>query len=395
MSAARWDVVIVGGGASGLLCAIYAGRKGRRVLVLEQSAKCGLKILVSGGGRCNFTNIWTDPQEHFLSANAHFCISALRRYTPEDFIALVEDHEIAYHEKKLGQLFCDGSAKDLLAMLLQHARNAGVQIKTRAQVQSVEAADAGGFEVAAGAHSFFADRVVLASGGLSMPKISSDLAFRMARQFGLGLVETEPALVPLTWNNSDRARFAHLSGLSLPAAVRCGDNAFSEDILFTHRGLSGPAILQISSYWTPGDSIAIDLLPELDAFEWLVAAQESSPRTRVSSLLQTRLPKRLVHELSGMWFDDGRLGEVAHRDLRELANRLHGWVLKPGGTEGYRTAEVTLGGVATDAVSSKTFEVKQVPGLYIIGEALDVTGWLGGFNFQWAWSSAFCCAEHL
>ena len=228
-----------------------------------------------------------------------------------------------------------------------------------------------------------------------MPKISSDLAFRMARQFGLGLVETEPALVPLTWNNSDRARFAHLSGLSLPAAVRCGDNAFSEDILFTHRGLSGPAILQISSYWTPGDSIAIDLLPELDAFEWLVAAQESSPRTRASSLLQTQLPKRLVHELSGMWFDDGRLGEVAHRDLRELANRLHGWVLKPGGTEGYRTAEVTLGGVATDSVSSKTFEVKQVPGLYIIGEALDVTGWLGGFNFQWAWSSAFCCAEHL
>ncbi len=395
VSGARWDVVIVGGGASGLLCAIYAGRRGLRVLVLEQSPKCGLKILVSGGGRCNFTNTWTDPKEHFLSANAHFCISALRRYTPWDFIALVEDHGISYHEKKLGQQFCDHSAKDLLAMLLQQAQSAGVQIKTRVEVQRVQSAQGGGFEVASNEHSFYAEKVVLASGGLSMPKISSDLAFRTARQFALPVKETCPALVPLTWNNADRERFAHLSGVSLPATVSCGGTAFAEDILFTHRGLSGPGILQISSYWAPGDAIEIDLLPDIDAFEWLVAVQKSSPRSRVGSLLQTRLPKRLVYQLSGMWFDDSRIGEVSHKDLRKLANSLNRWILKPGGTEGYRTAEVTLGGVATDAVSSKSFEVKQLPGLYIIGEALDVTGWLGGYNFQWAWSSAFCCAEHL
>lgn len=395
MSNPRWDIVIVGGGASGLLCAIYAGRKGRRVLVLEQGPKCGLKILVSGGGRCNFTNIWTDARAHFLSANEHFCISALSRYTPWDFIALIEDNKIAYHEKKLGQQFCSHSAKDLLHMLLQQAQAAGVEIKTRTQVRSIDAAATGGFAVASGEQHYHADKVVVASGGLSMPKISSDLAFRTARQFGLEVVETSPALVPFTWNNADRERFAQLSGVSLPALVSCGDSSFAEDILFTHRGLSGPGILQISSYWKPGEAIAINLLPGLDVFEWFVSAQESSPRILLSSLLQRRLPKRLVQQLIGAWFEDCRISEVAHRDLRELANKLHQWVVKPGGTEGYRTAEVTLGGVATDAVSSKTFEVKQTPGLYIIGEALDVTGWLGGFNFQWAWSSAYCCAEYL
>ena len=395
MSNPRWDIVIVGGGASGLLCAIYAGRKGRRVLVLEQGPKCGLKILVSGGGRCNFTNIWTDARAHFLSANEHFCISALSRYTPWDFIALIEDNKIAYHEKKLGQQFCSHSAKDLLHMLLQQAQAAGVEIKTRTQVRSIDAAATGGFAVASGEQHYHADKVVVASGGLSMPKISSDLAFRTARQFGLEVVETSPALVPFTWNNADRERFAQLSGASLPALVSCGDSSFAEDILFTHRGLSGPGILQISSYWKPGEAIAINLLPGLDVFEWFVSAQESSPRILLSSLLQRRLPKRLVQQLIGAWFEDCRISEVAHRDLRELANKLHQWVVKPGGTEGYRTAEVTLGGVATDAVSSKTFEVKQAPGLYIIGEALDVTGWLGGFNFQWAWSSAYCCAEYL
>ena len=395
MSNNRWDTVIVGGGASGLLCAIYAGRKGRRVLVLEQGPKCGLKILVSGGGRCNFTNIWTDPEAHFQSANAHFCISALNRYTPWDFIALVEEHGIAYHEKKLGQQFCSHSAKDLLNMLLQQAHSAGVQIKTHTQVQSIQAATTDGFTVECGKHAFLADKVVLASGGLSMPKISSDLAFRTARQFGLAVEETAPALVPFTWNNSDRARFAQLSGVSLPAVVTCGNTAFAEDILFTHRGLSGPGILQISSYWRPGAVLEINLLPEADVFDWLVAAQKSSPSLLVSSLLQRLLPNRLVQQLTGMWLDDRRISEAPHRELRELADSLHHWIVKPGGTEGYRTAEVTLGGVATSAVSSKTFEVKQIPGLYIIGEALDVTGWLGGFNFQWAWSSAYCCAEHL
>lgn len=390
-----WDVVVVGGGASGLLCAIYAGRKGRRVLVLEQGPKCGLKILVSGGGRCNFTNIWTDPERHFLSANEHFCKSALSRYTPWDFINMVEDHGIAYHEKKLGQQFCDHSAKDLLAMLLQEAQGAGVQIKTQVKVEDIEPTTDGNFAVASAEQTYIASKVVLASGGLSMPKISSDLALRTARKLGLGVVETAPALVPLTWNNSDREQFAELSGVSLAAQVSCGDCTFEEDILFTHRGLSGPGILQISSYWKPGDAVVINLLPHLDCFDWLVGMQEATPRTTLSNLLQQHLPKRLVQQLSGVWFVDQRIGDTRHELLQRLANQLHGWVMQPGGTEGYRTAEVTLGGIATDAVSSKTFEVREFPGLYVIGEALDVTGWLGGFNFQWAWSSAYCCADHL
>jgi predicted Rossmann fold flavoprotein len=363
--------------------------------VLEQGPKCGLKILVSGGGRCNFTNIWTDPERHFLSANEHFCKSALSRYTPWDFINMVEDHGIAYHEKKLGQQFCDHSAKDLLAMLLQEAQGAGVQIKTQVKVEDIEPTTDGNFAVASAEQTYIASKVVLASGGLSMPKISSDLALRTARKLGLGVVETAPALVPLTWNNSDREQFAELSGVSLAAQVSCGDCTFEEDILFTHRGLSGPGILQISSYWKPGDAVVINLLPHLDCFDWLVGMQEATPKTTLSNLLQQHLPKRLVQQLSGVWFVDQRIGDTRHELLQRLANQLHGWVMQPGGTEGYRTAEVTLGGIATDAVSSKTFEVREFPGLYVIGEALDVTGWLGGFNFQWAWSSAYCCADHL
>ncbi len=395
MSSQPWDVVVVGGGASGLLCAIYAGRRGRRVLVLEQGPKCGLKILVSGGGRCNFTNIWADPEQHFISDNEHFCKSALRRYTPWDFIAMVEEHGIAYHEKKLGQQFCDHSAKDLLAMLLQEAQDAGVQISTRTQVNDVQPLSSGGFKVVCENDEVVGTKVVLASGGLSMPKIASDLALRCARGLGLDVVETVPALVPFTWNNADREQFAELSGVSLPATVSCGSTEFSEDILFTHRGLSGPGILQISSYWRAGGVVQINLLPNLDAFAWLVTMQSAAPKSLLSTLLQKQLPKRLVQRLNGVWFRDERVGEASHKSLRELADKLQQWSFKPGGTEGYRTAEVTLGGVSTDEVSSKSFEVKQVPGLYIIGEALDVTGWLGGFNFQWAWSSAYCCAEHL
>ena len=395
MSSPPWDVVVVGGGASGLLCAIHAGRRGRRVLVLEQGPKCGLKILVSGGGRCNFTNIWADPEQHFISNNEHFCKSALRRYTPWDFIAMVEDHGIAYHEKKLGQQFCDHSAKEVLAMLLQEAHKAGVEIKTRTQVSDVQRLSCGGFNVVCQNDVIVGAKVVLASGGLSMPKIASDLAMRCARGLGLEVVETSPALVPFTWNNSDREQFAELSGVSLPATVSCAGAQFSEDILFTHRGLSGPGMLQISSYWRAGDVVQINLLPDLDAFAWLVAKQSDEAKTLLSTLLQKQLPKRLVQRVNGVWFKDQRVGEASHISLRGLADKLQQWSFKPGGTEGYRTAEVTLGGVSTDEVSSKTFEVKQVPGLYIIGEALDVTGWLGGFNFQWAWSSAACCAEHL
>ena len=395
MSTIPWDVVVVGGGASGLLCAIYAGRRGRRVLVLEQGPKCGLKILVSGGGRCNFTNIWADPQQHFLSANPHFCKSALSRYSPWDFISMVEGHGIAYHEKKLGQQFCDRSAKDVLEMLLQEANSAGVDIKTRSQVERIQPQATGGFAVTVGDDTVMAQKVVLASGGLSMPKIASDLALRTARQLGLEVIDTAPALVPFTWNNADRQIFAELSGLSLPAKLTCGQATFAEDILFTHRGLSGPGILQISSYWSPGDEVSINLLPELEVFDWLVAKQATAAKSLVSSLLQKQLPKRLVQQINGAWFSDCRIGEASHTALRELADRLQAWALQPGGTEGYRTAEVMRGGVATDAVSSKTFEAKQVPGLFIIGEALDVTGWLGGFNFQWAWSSGYCCAQHL
>jgi predicted Rossmann fold flavoprotein len=389
------DVVVVGGGASGLMCAISAGYRGRRVLVLEKGPKCGLKILVSGGGRCNFTNTFADPREHYLSRNPHFCISAMKRFSPQDFVDMVENASIAYHEKTPGQLFCDESARDIVAMLLQHCEWAGVEVRTAQQVSCVTRSANGGYEVATDDRIYRAPKVVIASGGLSMPKIASDLAFRTARRLDLAVVPPRAALVPLTWNSADKQRYADLSGISLPAEVRCGGARFRENILFTHRGLSGPAMLQISSFWREGQEVLIDLLPGTDVEAWLREQRDVSARQLLSTVLRTRLPKRLVDALAGHWFVDQTIGSLPSRELVALAGRLSGWAFRPGGSEGYRTAEVTLGGISTDEVSSKTFELKQWPHLYAIGEALDVTGWLGGYNFQWAWASGWCCGQAL
>ena len=395
MSNSSHDVIIVGAGASGLMCAISAGYRGRKVLVLEQGPKVGLKILVSGGGRCNFTNVFADPREHFLSQNPNFCISAMKRFSPADFIQMVETAGIDYHEKKLGQLFCDHSAKDIVAMLLQQCAYAGVEIRLRQTVQAIHPDPGQGFAVSTADTQYRASKVVIASGGLSMPKIASDLAFRTAREQGLKLNQTRAALVPLTWNSNDKAVYEALSGISTEVVASCGGASFRENLLFTHRGLSGPAILQISSFWREGQAVHINLLPDLDAVQWLSIARESNPQQRLVSVLKTHLPNRLVDLMAGTWFEDQKIGSFSPPALRAIGERLNGWSFMPGGSEGYRTAEVTLGGIDTDEVSSKTFELNRVPGLFAIGEALDVTGWLGGYNFQWAWASGWCCGQHL
>lgn len=389
------DVVVVGGGASGLMCAMEAGARGLDVLVLEKGPKIGLKILVSGGGRCNFTNLFADPSIHYLSENPHFCLSAMRRFQPDDFLRLVEDQGIPYHAKTLGQLFCDNSAKDIVQLLEQSCEQAQVQIQTRSEVAGINPLATGGYELDTPQGKLQAHQVVLACGGLSLPKIASDLAFRVANSLGVPVVAPRPALVPLTWSVADKTQFADLSGISLTAAVSCGGASFVDQLLFTHRGLSGPAMLQASSFWREGDKLSINLLPELDAGEWLVSKRQDNPQQRVVTALKQQLPNRLVDCLAGLWFEDAKLGSLAPSKLTALGERINAWPFAPGGSEGYRTAEVTLGGIDTDAVSSKTFELKAWPGLYAIGEALDVTGWLGGYNFQWAWASGWCCAQHL
>ena len=402
-SPSDFDVVIVGAGASGLMCAIHAGRRGLKVLVLEKGPKPGLKILVSGGGRCNFTNLWADPEDHYLSENQHFCISAMRRYPVTEFIDMVNAHGIAYHEKKLGQLFCDHSAQDIVDMLLHEAEKVGVQIRLKSEVSEV-VPYASGFRVnvatskgktAIEAYALDAPRVVLASGGLSLPKIASDLAYRTARDLGMSVVAPSPALVPLTWNNADKAEFAALSGVAVDCEITCCRQSFRENLLFTHRGLSGPAILQASSYWRPGDDVNINLLPALDVLSWLRQLQQDRGKMLLSTALKNLLPNRLIEAVIDCWFDDQILGDMNAVQCEQVARCLQAWRFRPGGTEGYRTAEVTLGGLATTEFSSKSFEAKGYPGLYAIGEALDVTGWLGGYNFQWAWASGYCCAQNL
>lgn len=398
-----YDVVVIGAGASGLMCAIHAGRRGLRVLVLEKGPKPGLKILVSGGGRCNFTNMWAEPTDHYLSANEHFCISAMRRYSPWDFIDMVNVHGIAYHEKKLGQLFCDHSAQDIVDMLLAEAADAGVTLRLRQEVTQIQPIS-GGYQLMVSkgkkgqtgqTQELVAPSVVLASGGLSLPKIASDLAFRTADSLQMDIVTTCPALVPLTWNNSDRELLAELSGVAIDCEVTSRGQMFRENLLFTHRGLSGPAILQASSYWGEGETLSINLLPDLQLAVWLQEQQQQRPKARLSTVLKTVLPNRLVDALANQWFDDQTLADLSAEQRQQLSVQLSQWAFKPGGTEGYRTAEVTLGGISTDEFSSKTFEAKRYPGLFAIGEALDVTGWLGGYNFQWAWASGYCCAQHL
>lgn len=384
-----FDVIVLGGGAAGLMCAVAAGQRGRRVLILEGSNKVGKKILMSGGGRCNFTNLNTQP-ENFVSANPHFCKSALSRYTPYDFVALVDAHEIPYHEKTAGQLFCDRSSKDILAMLLAECERVGVTINTQSEVGEVGYSD--GYIVATGAGKFHAASLVLATGGLSIPKMgASDFGYRTARQFGLRILPTSAGLVPFTFSGRLHEMTGRISGISTRCVLRNSRMEFKDDVLFTHRGLSGPAALQLSSYWQVGESIEMDLLPDEDAAALLLRAKTSLPKQRIRSVLAEYLPRALIAELQTFIWNDVRdmpLGEIANERLARLAAMLHAWPLKPSGTEGYRTAEVTLGGIDTDELSSRTLQSKRQPGLFCIGEVVDVTGHLGGFNFQWAWASA-------
>jgi predicted Rossmann fold flavoprotein len=390
----EYDVIILGGGAAGLMCAIVAGKRGRRVLILESSNKIGKKILMSGGGRCNFTNLHCEPSR-FISANPDFCISALSRYTQWDFIALVEKHGIAYHEKALGQLFCDESSKNILAMLQSECDDTGARILTDCEVSSVNHNRP--FTVTSNSGEFESSSLVIATGGLSIPKMgASDFGYRLARQFDLNVRETRAGLVPFMFSGSMHEMTGRLSGLSLPVRLSTGGVSFSESILFTHRGLSGPAALQLSTYWMPGESIELDLLPEQDAAKLLLAAKTSQPKALIRTILSEVLPRALVLELQALSWQpmaEKMLAEIADDRLREIAAELHRWLLKPAGTEGYRTAEVTMGGIDTAELSSKTMECKSRPGLYCIGEVVDVTGHLGGFNFQWAWSSAQAAGE--
>ena len=390
----EFDVIVLGGGAAGLMCAITAGNRGRRVAILEGSNRIGKKILMSGGGRCNFTNMYCEPSR-FISANPRFCISALSRYTQWDFIALVDKHEILHHEKEDGQLFCDNSSKDILAMLQKECDQAGVKIFTQCEISKVEYYES--YVVTSAKGRFSAESLVIATGGLSIPKMgATDFGYRLARQFELDVLETHAGLVPFTFTGEIHEMTTRLSGVSVGASVACGNTSFAGDLLFTHRGLSGPAILQLSSYWTPGNEISIDLLPDHDAAALLLSAKADRPASLLRTILAELLPKALVLELQPLFWPDSTetpLIEMADDELRYVAHQLQHWNVKPAATEGYRTAEVTLGGIVTSALSSKTMECKKQPGLYCIGEVVDVTGHLGGFNFQWAWSSGHAAGE--
>lgn len=395
------DVIVLGAGAAGLYAAIFAGRRGRRVVVLDHAEKAGKKILISGGGRCNFTNLNTEPRR-FLSNNPHFAISALKRHTPGDFVALVDRHGIRWHEKKLGQLFCDGSARDIVAMLLAECADAGVSVRLECRIDGVarvHAAMATAFSVRTSQGEFTADSLIIATGGLSIPKMgATGLAYDIARQFGLSIVEPRPALVPFTFAPDDLEMTKDLSGIALDGTVSCNGTSFREALLITHRGLSGPSILQISSYWCDGDPVTLNLWPDEPVLDRLKALKRERPKAELRTLLGELLPRRFADRLVERMLPElgvtsRPMAQMPDRELMALAAFLHAWTVRPDGTEGYRTAEVTRGGVDTDALSSRTMEAKAVPGLYFIGEAVDVTGWLGGYNFQWAWSSGHAAGQ--
>ena len=381
------DVVVIGAGAAGLMCAIAAGARGRRVLVLDHANRVGKKILMSGGGRCNFTNTGTTPR-NYLSANPHFCKSALARYTPADFIAMVDAHGIAWHEKELGQLFCDESSKQIVRMLLEEAAAVGVQVRTHCSVDAVEQVGERHFRLRTGQGVFECGALVVATGGLSIPSMgATGFGYALARQFGHEVLPTRAGLVPLTLSGKHLERLQDLSGLACEVEAQCNGASFRNRMLFTHRGVSGPAILQISSYWQQGDDLRLDLLPGLDAPAWLGQQQRARPDAALRSVLAEVLPRRFAQRLCELWVPDRPMKQLGPSQLREVAATLASWPLVPSGTEGYRTAEVTLGGVDTDGLSSSTMMSRHVPGLYFIGEVVDVTGWLGGYNFQWAWAS--------
>ena len=381
-----FEVVVIGAGAAGLMCALTAGYRGRCVRVLDHANRIGKKILMSGGGRCNFTNLGTTPA-NFLSANPHFCKSALARYTPADFVEMVDRHRIAWHEKERGQLFCDESSKQIVAMLLDECRAAGVHIETSCRIGNVRR-DADGFALDTSLGQMRCEALVVASGGLSIPSMgASGFGYELARQFGHNVLPTRAGLVPLTLSGKHQQQFADLSGVALPVTSRCNGQHFDADFLITHRGVSGPAILQISSYWKPGDDLRLDLLPGIDGAAYLLAQREAHPSAELRTALAERLPRRLAQRLCEIRLGSKPLRQHTEAELRAIAAALHDWPLVASGTEGYRTAEVTLGGVDTAGLSSSSMQSKRVPGLYFIGEVVDVTGHLGGYNFQWAWAS--------
>ncbi len=392
----KFDVIVIGAGAAGMFCAAQAGQRGRRVLLLDNGKKAGRKILMSGGGRCNFTNLYTEPAA-YLSHNPHFCKSALARYTQWDFIDLVSRYGIAWHEKTLGQLFCDDSAQQIVDMLLKECEAGAVTLRLRSEVLSTER-DNGGYRLQLNGAEVWAEKLVIASGGLSMPGLgASPFGYKVAEQFGLRVYPTRAGLVPFTLHKPLLEQLSTLSGVALPATIEAQDGTlFKEAMLFTHRGLSGPAVLQISSYWQPGEFISVNLLPALALNDYLDEQRSAHPNLSLKNSLAKILPKRLVEVLQAMnSIPDVTLKQLNSKQQAELAQLLHQWRGQPNGTEGYRTAEVTLGGVDTTQLSSKTMEARDVPGLYFIGEVADVTGWLGGYNFQWAWSSAWACAQAL
>jgi hypothetical protein len=385
-----YDVIVLGGGAAGLMCAIEAGKRGRGVLLIERNQQVGRKILISGGGRCNFTNLYAAP-EHYISGNPDFARSAMARYTPADFIALVEKHGIAYHEKKLGQLFCDGSARQVIDMLLAECGEAGVYVLSDCQVDGVTKTD-GGFELQSSQGDFTTESLVIATGGLSIPKMgATEFGLQLARQFDLPVTETRPGLVPLRFEGEDLAFCEALAGVSIDVTVSCNGQSFRENLLFTHRGVSGPAVLQASSYWREGDEISVDLLSDDTASEALTEASERG--WSLQRLLEAHHPRRFAQAWTQRHDTAGPLSGYSKRQMEDLGGTLHAWRQRPSGTEGYEKAEVTVGGVDTNALSSRTMECRDIPGLYFIGEAVDVTGWLGGYNFQWAWASGFAAGQ--
>lgn len=392
--ARKFDVVILGAGAAGMMCAIRAGARGRSVLVIDHAKAPGEKIRISGGGRCNFTNIHAGPK-NYLSANPHFAKSALARYTPRDFLDMVERHRITWHEKTLGQLFCDDSAKDIIQMLLSEMKAAGVVIELQKQITSVEKTP-DGFRIGTSDGQIEAGAVVVATGGKSIPKMgATGLAYDIAKQFGLKIVETRPGLVPLTLDPNTLEKLSPLSGIGVPAELRHGKTAFREALLFTHRGLSGPSILQISSYWREGDDVALVIEPDLDIAAVLKSARKANGKQAAQTALAEVLPKRLAQFFVEARGISSHLADLSDKAIDGLVASIQNWTIRPAGSEGYRTAEVTLGGIDTSDLDSKTMQAKAVPGLYFIGECVDVTGWLGGYNFQWAWASGHVCGEAL
>ena len=388
------DVVIIGAGAAGLMCALTAAGRGRKVMLIDHANKPGKKILMSGGGRCNFTNMYTEPG-NFLSQNPHFCKSALARYTQWDFIEMVAKHGVPYHEKKLGQLFCDNKSSDILEMLLEECRQAGASLHMDTSVQQIEKTETG-YRLETTLGTLSCESLVIATGGLSIPTLgATGFGYQVGKQFGHRLLPTRAGLVPFTITDQLKELCSELSGTSVDCLVSCNDTSFRENILFTHRGLSGPAILQISSFWQPGDSVEINLLPDHDVPGWLAEQQAERPNSELKTLLGEIFTKKMANLLAEHWFASKPMKQYTHAELADIAEKLASWRVVPAGTEGYRTAEVTLGGIDTREVSSKTMESLKSPGLYFVGEVLDVSGHLGGFNFQWAWASAYAAAQYV